>query len=117
VALEGEGEHLRASLKGETEGLRELTEDITLEGDFDQISYVLVDSKYALSLAKVEFRSERRFVWDQFPMTIDLSGVLDANSEFLLEVDEDISDVLLWKRKLGLWTLALPSHVESKSLL
>jgi hypothetical protein len=50
-------------------------------------------------------------------VTVDLSGVLDANCELFLEVDEDISDILLGEGELSLGTLTLSGHVESKSLL
>jgi hypothetical protein len=50
-------------------------------------------------------------------MAVDFTGVLDADGELFLEVDKDVSNVLLGKGELGLRTLTLPSHVESKSLL
>jgi len=49
-------------------------------------------------------------------MTVDFSGVLDSDSEFLLEVDENIADILLWKGQLGLRSLSLTGHVQSQTL-
>lgn len=50
-------------------------------------------------------------------MAVNLSGVLNTDSEFFLEVHEDVADVLLWKRELSLRTLALAGHVQGKPLL
>lgn len=50
-------------------------------------------------------------------MAIDLASVFNSDSEFFLEVDKDVSNILLRKRKLCLWTLALASHVEGQSFL
>lgn len=50
-------------------------------------------------------------------MAVDLTGVLDADCELFLEVDKDVSNVLLGEGELGLRTFTLPSHVESKSFL
>ena len=129
VALEGESKHFRASLQGESESLGELAENVTLESDLDQVADVLVDAEDSLSLAEVELGSERRLVRDELPMAVNLTCVLNADSKLykmnqlntktylFLEVHEDVPDVLLWERKLGLWTLALASHVEGEPLL
>ena len=60
----------------------------------------------------MEFGAEWSLVWDQFPVAVNLSGVLNTDSEFFLEVHEDVADVLLWKRELSLRTLALAGHVQ-----
>jgi len=63
----------------------------------------------------VELRAERSLVWNKFPVAIDLTSVFNTNSEFSLIIDEDISNVLFWKRKLSLWSFTLSSHVQGKS--
>ena len=50
-------------------------------------------------------------------MAVDLSSVLNANREVPLVVNEDVSNILLRKRKRGLWAFALTSHVQSESFL
>jgi len=117
VTLEGQCEHLRAAFQGEAESFRELSEYVALEGDFDEVTNILIDTKYTLSLAEMEFGAERSLVWDQLPVAVNLSGVLNTDSEFFLEVHEDVADVLLWKRELSLRTLALAGHVQGEPLL
>jgi len=63
----------------------------------------------------VELRAEWRLVWNEFPVAVDLTCVFNSNSEFSHVVDEDITNVLFWKRELSLWTFTLSSHVQSKS--
>jgi len=50
-------------------------------------------------------------------VAVDLTSVLDADGKLFLEVNEDVTDILLWKGKLGLWTFTLTCHVQSESLL
>lgn len=97
MTLEGQSEHLRAAFQGEPESFRELSEYVALKGDFDEITYILIDTKYTFSLAEMEFRSEWSLVRDQLPVAVNLSGVLNTYSEFFLEVNENVADVLLWK--------------------
>jgi hypothetical protein len=49
-------------------------------------------------------------------VAIDFTSIFDSDGELSLEVDEDVSDVLLWERKLSLWAFALTSHIQCKSL-
>jgi hypothetical protein len=63
----------------------------------------------------VELRAEWRLIRNEFPVAIDLACVFNSNSEFSHVVDEDITDVLFWKRELSLWAFTLSSHVQSES--
>jgi hypothetical protein len=50
-------------------------------------------------------------------VAINLTCVFNADSELSLVIDEDVTNVLFWKRKLSLWAFTLSSHVQSKSFL
>jgi hypothetical protein len=63
----------------------------------------------------VELRAKRSLVWNEFPVAVDLACVFNTYSEFSLIVDEDITNVLFWKRKLSLWAFTLSSHVQCES--
>ena len=70
MAFECECKHFRASLECKSECFRKLSENITLERDFDEIPYILVDAKDTLCLAEMEFGSEWSLIGNQFPMEI-----------------------------------------------
>ena len=50
-------------------------------------------------------------------MAVDLASVLNADSKLFLEVDKDVSNVLLRAGELVLRALALSCHIEGQSLL
>ena len=117
MALECESQHLGATLEGKSEGFREFSQYVGLEGDFEQVSDMVLDSKGAFSLAEVELRSKRCLIRDQFPMTVDFASIFDAQFKRFLVSDKDVADVHLCDRQLGLWAFALPCEIEGKSLL
>ena len=43
MTLESEREHLRATFESEPESFRELSQDVTLESDLDEVTHVLAD--------------------------------------------------------------------------
>ena len=116
MAFECECKHFRASLECKSECFRKLSENITLERDFDEIPYILVDAEDTLCLAEMEFGSEWSLIGNQFPMAIDFTSVFNSDGKLFLEVDENVSNVLLRERKLSLWALSLACHVQGQSL-
>ena len=117
VALECESQHLGATFEGKSEGFREFSEDVGLEGDLEQVSDMVLDSKSALGLAEVELRSKWCLIRDQLPMAVDFAGILNAQFKGFLVSDKNVANVHLRDRQLGLRALALPCEVEGESLL
>ena len=70
-----------------------------------------------LGLAEVELGPERGLVWHELPVAVDLPGVLNADIELVLVVDENVSDVHLGDTQLCLRAAALPSHIQGEALL
>ena len=117
VPFERQCQHLRAALEGEAECLRELTEDVAHESHPKQVSYMLTHAKRAICPAEVELRAERRLVWNQLPMAVDLASIFDTELEGLLVRHEDVTDVHLGDGELGLGALALAGEVQRQALL
>ena len=117
MTFEGKRQHLSATFHGKPEGLRELTEYVTLECDSNKVSRLLFGPEDTLGLAEVELGAEGRLIGDEFPMAIDFAGVFYADIELILIVDEDVANVHLGDAKLCLRAASLPGHVECESFL
>ena len=65
----------------------------------------------SFSLTETEFSTKWSFIWNQLPMTVNLTSIFDPNLKRLLASHENVTDVHFANAELCLRTFALTTQV------